>query len=193
MTKEQLTNEFLRALKDPIKKFTDAPSEASREVESMEKENASKKKELARVFGGTDSAAYKAAAAELDHEVHSSKPDRRSENAQRRRQIAEALMVVANEHRLPLQLKKPVKAGGSGAKGGGRRGRMTREQMNGAVQSVYDALPEKKGEFMAKSELAEKVGFDPQSVLLKMKREGTAQTNGMRGPGGAWRRGKKPS
>ena len=194
MTTDQLAQEIAKALKGPIEKFQDAPTSASKELAELEKKHSAKKKELAKVLSGTSSASYKAAAAELDQELQSSRPDKRSERANQRRQIAAAILEVAAEYRLPLQLKKAPKASRNGSgRSGGQRSRMTRAQMQEAVQQVYNALPEKKGEFISKADIAEKVGFDPQSVLLKMKRDGTATTNGMRGPGGAWQRGKKPA
>lgn len=192
MTSNQLVNQIRKAIKGPVEEFLKQPSEAAKEQETAKAQIEKAKQELAKTLGGKDNSAYKAAAASLDAEAKNTGVDGRSEQAARRREAAAALVEAAGDLKLPVRIKPNKKTGKPGRPRGSRK-RMTAAEMAGAVDKIHKALPDKKSEFISKSELAKKVGFDPSSVLLKMKRDGTAVSNGRRGVGGGWRRGKKPS
>ncbi len=193
MTKEQLIDQLHQAIAPTIEKFAAQPSPEAAQFDDHRKKLEKQKADASKVFD-EGSAAYNAAINAIDEELKGLKVDDRTQRKQNLQLAAEAMVTVGNMLRVPLKLRDTGKitakagkwTGSSG--GGGKRTRKTNEQMEQETQQVLKALPGSKKDFVSKSEIAGKVGFDPQSALLKLKREGEAESNGVRGAGGGWRR-----
>lgn len=115
-------------------------------------------------------------------------PDMKKLRARRLREVAEAVVIATNNMHLPLMLKKAGKA--SGSTGGGHN-RMSSADMGKACSAVVKALPSKSGKYLPKGEIAKKAKLDGATVtaaLGKLKRDGEAASNGMRGQAGGWRK-----
>ena len=115
-------------------------------------------------------------------------PDTKKLRAQRKREVAEAVIIATNSMHLPLMLKKAGKS--SGPTGGGHN-RMSSADMGQACSAVLKALPPKSGTYISKGDVAKKAKMDGATVtavLGKLKRDGEAASNGMRGQAGGWRK-----
>ena len=77
-----------------------------------------------------------------------------------------------------------------GHKDGGNR-RITKEETAKRTIVILGVLPARNQNFMPIAELGKRTKMDGVQIkagLTKLKREGQAVSNGMRGPGGGWRR-----
>ncbi|MEM7578212.1 MAG: hypothetical protein AAF328_12150 [Planctomycetota bacterium] len=189
MTKEQLADQLSKAITPVIEKFVAQPSPAAANVEA-ERVNLEKQKAGAAKVFDTGSAAYTAAVGAIDEELKGLKIDDRTQRKENLQLAALALVSVANTLRVPIKLKPATgkASSGSSAASGGKRTRKTNAQMEQEANAVLKALPSAKKDFVPKSDIANKVGFDPQSALLKLKRDDLAESNGVRGAGGGWRK-----
>ena len=192
MTQEELSQQLLSQIEDTINEFLDQPSPSAARGEDHREAIESAKAGLAKTLG-EDSASYRNAVAALEDDAASVEVSAKEQRKENLVLAAAALVDAAKELKLPVQVKqtKGGKPGRGGRGSGGRRRRMTASEMNDAVEKVFNALPKGANTYVSRNELREEVGFDPGSVLLKMKREGSAISNGRRGAGGGWRRGKK--
>lgn len=188
MTKEQLADQLSRAITPIVEKFAAQPSPAASELSDQRAALEKQKTDAAKVFD-ENSAAYAAAVSAIDDELKGLKIDDRTQRKQNLQLAAESMVIVANTLRVPIKLKTTgSKASSSSSGGGGKRTRKTNAQMEQEANTVLKALPSAKRDFAAKADIADKVGFDPQSALLKLKRDGCAESNGVRGAGGGWRK-----
>jgi hypothetical protein len=193
VTKEQLADQLNKAITPLIEKFIAQPSPEAADSDEHRSRLEKQKSDAAKVFE-EGSAALNAAISALEDEIKGLKIDGRTQQKQNRQLASEALIVVTNSLRLPVKLKNTGRGAGrsasaSGSAGGsGRRSRKTNEQMEQEANSVLKALPAASKDFVPKATIADKVGFDPQSALLKLKRDGYAESNGVRGAGGGWRK-----
>lgn len=115
-------------------------------------------------------------------------PDPAELKRQRLAEVAEAVVIACNNLRLPVQLKKMKPAKGSAAASGGR---MTKADMEATCKVIMGALPPKSGKYIGKAEIASKTKIDPARVnaaLQKLKRDGEAANNGVRGQAAGWRK-----
>ncbi|MEM1097986.1 MAG: hypothetical protein AAGH92_04280 [Planctomycetota bacterium] len=191
MTKEQLADQLSKSITPVIEKFAAQPSPAAAELGNQRTSLEKQRADAAKVLD-TGSAAYSAAVAAIDEELKGLKIDDRTQRKQNLQLAAEALVIVANTLRVPVKLKDTGRAAAkssSGAfSGGNKRSRKSNAQMEQEAAAVLKALPSAKKDFVAKADIADKVGFDPQSALLKLKRDELAESNGVRGAGGGWRK-----
>ena len=193
MTKEQLSDKLQSALTPIVESFVKQASPAASAQEDQRKA-IEERRENARKSLGDDDEAFRAANSVLDRQLDELKVSDADQRKENRRLAAEALVHVTNNLRLPLKLKPKNAAGtpGAGGKAGtandGRRNRKSGEVLAREVAAVVKALPRAASAFVPKSDITEKVGFDPTSALLKLKRTGEAVSNGRRGAGGGWRR-----
>ena len=191
MNQEELSQRLLDQIEDTINEFLDQPSPSAAANEDHREAIEHAKAGLAKTLG-EDSASYRNAVAALEEDAAGSKVPAREQRKENLTLAAAALVDAAKSLKLPIQVKATKNGkGGRTRKGSGRRRRMTAAQMQEAVSQVFDALPKGNNTFASRAELSETLGFDPGTVLLKMKREGSAISNGRRGAGGGWRRGKK--
>lgn len=197
MTKEQLSDALLRALQGPVEEFASQPSPAAKEAATKRAKLEADREKLAKVLG-EDSPGYGPAVEAIDSQLKSLKIDDRTQRKQNLQLVAEALIFVTNTLRIPVKLKDTGPARAPAATAAARatdgtastkpRTRRSPEAMQREAAAVLRVLPGAGRAFISKGEIAEKVGFDPQSALLKLKREGDAQSNGVRGAGGGWRK-----
>ncbi|MEM8783445.1 MAG: hypothetical protein AAGE65_11400 [Planctomycetota bacterium] len=186
MTKEQLIDQFSKSIGPVVEKFAAQPSPAAAELGDQRKKLEKQKADAGKVFD-EGSPAYNAAVAAIEDELKGLKIDDRTQRKQNLQLAAEALVVVANTLRVPVKLKDTGRSSAAAA-GSGKRARKTNAQMEQEATAVLKALPSSKRDFAPKANITEKVGFDPQSALLKLKRDGLAESNGVRGAGGGWRK-----
>ncbi len=102
---------------------------------------------------------------------------------------AVALKIAAKEAGVKLTLEN--RQGKSAPASGGKRPRMTKDEVEVATSALLKALPDNDGEYVGVSELAEKAGIDAtkaRTILQKLKKNDQAESNGMRGTGGGWHR-----
>lgn len=188
MTKEQLVDRIRQALSYELRSF----------LEQMTSEEQAYQAQIANATAQAEAAPFPEIAKawkEKAKDLQANKPDL---SAGRRQEAALALKVVANEFRLPLELRpsatettKSAKGAGKGVQAAKESGkRMKRSDMQKLLAAVIAALPA-DGAWARISELAEKAGAstgDVRSALLRLKREGQAQSNGRKGLAGAWKR-----
>lgn len=78
------------------------------------------------------------------------------------------------------------------ASSNGRKPRMSRSEVDELAARVLKVMPTAKSDnWISRAEIVEKAGVDNeslQSVLLKLKREAKAVSNGQRGSAGGWRK-----
>ncbi len=191
MTKEQFGTDLMKKLQPMVEQFVSQPSPRALEAREKLAEIESKKAGLAKVLGD-GSPAYKAAVRVLEDEEKNSRVNESFQRKQNLQLVAEAMIYVANELRIPLRLKDSGGPSAPASKGKvgstGKRFRKTAESMKQESDTVLKALPASNGKFVSKIDLQEKLGFDPTSALLKLKRDGEAASNGMRGTAGGWRK-----
>lgn len=192
MNKEQLTDKLRVAISPLIEEFSAQPSPGSAANEEKRKA-IEERREAVRKSLGEDDPAYRAASDVLDQALDGLKISDAHQRKENLRIAAEALIHVTNTLRLPVKLKTKTESGLSGGgkagtPGDGRRFRKTAKMLAEETTAVLKALPRSGSAFMPKGEINEKVGFDSTSALLKLKREGQANSNGRRGSGGGWRR-----
>ena len=118
-------------------------------------------------------------------------------NAEERRAALDKNLVANIKHACaqvgislePEQPEEPKQRKRKG--GGGKRSRLSSEQMKEATAAVLKVLPTKSGNHMSVSDVAKKAHIEPpvaKSALLKLKRAKKAETNGARGKAGGWRK-----
>ncbi len=196
MTKEHLIDTLSKTLTPIVEEFAAQPSPAALKAGEDRDKLEQQRANLGRALE-EGSPAYNAAAAAIDEQLKGLKIDDRTQRKQNLQLVAEATVVVANMLRVPLKLKdtsppasaaaaKTATPGSPAAPG--KRTRKSTAQMEQEARAVYKALPGASRDFIAKGEIADKVGFDPSSALLKLKRDGEAESNGVRGAGGGWRK-----
>jgi hypothetical protein len=192
VNKEQLGTDLLKKLEPMVEQFASQPSPRALEAREKLAEIEEKKAGAAKLLGeGT--AAYKAAVRALEEDEKACKVNESFQRKQNLQLFAEALVYVCNHLRVPVKLKDaggPTQSAGksSGGSGGGKRTRKTAEAMQQESDAVLKALPSASGKYVSKADIETKVGFDPTSALLKLKRDGDAESNGMRGSAGGWRK-----
>ncbi len=197
MTKEQLIDSLSKTITPLVDQFASQPSPAARQAEEERAKLEQQRTSLAKALE-EGSPAYNAAAAAIEEQLKGLKVDDRTQRKQNLQLAAEAVVVVANMLRVPVKLRdtgsnaaKPASASASASAtggGGGKRTRKSNAQMEQETNAVLKALPGASRGFVSKADIADKVGFDPSSALLKLKREGDAESNGVRGAGGGWRK-----
>ena len=190
MTKEQLIDSLSKVMTPLVEKFAEQPSPDAAAQDDHRKELETKREQLAKLLG-EGSSTYAAASADITDQLKSLKVDSRTQRKQNLQLAAEAVVTVANMLRVPLKLRDTGtgrSASASKVSSGGKRARKSNAQMAQETAAVLKALPSAKKDFVAKGVITDKVGFDPQSALLKLKRDGEAESNGVRGAGGGWRR-----
>ncbi len=194
MNKEQLSDKLQAAIHPLIEEFIGQPSPGASAKEE-ERAAVEKRRENARKSLGEEDPAFRAANDVLDQLLEALQVSSTDQKKENRRIAAEALIHVTNGLRLPVKLKPKSETGGrkpggrAGTAADGRRNRKTAEVLARETAAVVKALPRAAAAFVPKSDITEKVGFDPTSALLKLKREGVAVSNGRRGSGGGWRKG----
>ena len=195
MTKEQLIDALHKALQGPVEEFSAQPSPAAAAAETQRTQLEADRENLKKVLG-EDSPAFGPAVTAIDEQLKSLKIDERTQRKQNLQLVAEALIVVSNMLRVPIKLKDtgPVPTKPQAAKTASgdaptkTRTRKSSEEMERESNAVLRALPGASRPYISKGDIADKVGFDPSSALLKLKREGDAESNGVRGAGGGWRK-----
>ncbi len=161
MTKEQLSERIDSAISGMIKDFLSQPSpesiQAEKDFKALEEQ-----KQAARALG-EDSAAYKAAAKEIEKQQKALDQSDAKGQQTNRRQAAWAVVHVCNTLRVPVALKKaaPV-SGGNGAPAETRsRGRRPKEQIEQERAAILGAMSKKR---QSPQEIAEKADLDLDSV-----------------------------
>lgn len=192
MTKEQLSDKLRAAISPLIEDFSAQPSPGSSANEEKRKE-IEERREILRKGLGEDDPAYRAASDVLNQALDGLKLSESQQRKENLRIAAEALIHVTNTLRMPMKLKTKAESGlGAASKAGtstdGRRFRKTAKALAEETAAVMKILPRSNAGYMSKGEINEKVGFDATSALLKLKREGEANSNGRRGSGGGWRK-----
>ncbi|BAM02749.1 hypothetical protein [Phycisphaera mikurensis] len=189
MTKEQLSDKIRAALTPLVEDFVAQPSPGANATEEQ-RVAIERRRQSVRESLGEDDPAYKAASEVLDESLRNLSVSNASQKKENLRLVAEALVVVTNGLRVPVKLKPKGETRSSAAaqKTDGRRNRKSSETLAEETAAVLKALPRASAAFVPKSDITEKVGFDPTSALLKLKREGNAVSNGRRGAGGGWRK-----
>lgn len=189
-TKEQLADRLVKAMKKDLEAFIGQQSpeaaEAKAAYEELEKQKAAAAKAL-----GEDSAAYAGAVKAIEKEQSKLDTDDKKGEANNRKHAALALVIAAREFKLPVALRKSATSSGSGT---GSRSRMSTKELADACEVVLKALPAKSvpdDKCKSIGELADATNLDANTVksaLSKMKRDGSAESNGKRGTGGGWRK-----
>lgn len=195
MTKEHLIDALSKTLTPIIEEFAAQPSPAAQLADEKREKLESQRANLGKALE-EGSPAYNAAVSAIDEELKGLKIDDRTQRKQNLQLAAEAMVVVTNTLRVPLKLKDVNPPASSSAKASaagsttptGKRARKSTAQMEEETRAVYKALPGASRDFVSKGFVADKVGFDPSSALLKLKRDGEAESNGVRGAGGGWRK-----
>ena len=194
MTKTQLIDKLRSAVEPILTDFVAQPSPGASANEEQRKA-IEQRRENARKSMGDDDPGFQAASKVYDDELDGLKVSTSQQKKENQRLAAEALVAVTNELRIPVKLKKKSESGAAAPKGragterDGRKNRKSPETLEKEVAAVLKALPRATAGFVPKSEITKKVGFDPTSALLKLKRLGDAASNGRRGTGGGWRKG----
>jgi len=197
LTKERLVDLLRPAMKDPIDQYAAQKSAAATKAEADRAELEKVKAQL-----GADSPA----AAELDRAIKSLEHDPGTDRKARLREAAIAVVAVCNELGVPVEVKKPRSATGSGAastaslsaeegkKSGGKRKRTSPAEIERLSQLVRKSLPPAStSDARCKTieDITNETGLskdEVRSALSKLKREGDAESNGFRGPRGGWRK-----
>lgn len=182
ITKEMLADRIRSVVSHEVKAFLD----------QMSHEEAAYQAQIEEFKAQAAAATLKSVADAWKSEAKRLEADRPDTSATRRQAAAMAVLFITNELRLPLQLKgaaqeasKPAKA--AAEKSGKRMPRAVMQQLLGNLIKAFPA----DGSFIRIAELAEKTGADisdVRSALLRLKREGKAESNGRKGKGGAWKR-----
>lgn len=119
-----------------------------------------------------------------------------------RSNIAAAIVgaVRTVDKRIPLAVQRPAEATAASTTTPApantarstRKTRMTRAQVNELADKVLNVLPSaSSGQWLSRAEIVKRSGVDNeslQSVLIKLKRENQAESNGQRGSAGGWRK-----
>lgn len=189
-TKEQLGDRILKSIQKDVEAFIAQPSpeaeQAQREFDALEDQKKTAEKAL-----GTDSAAYKAALKAIEKEQAKLDTEDKKGQQNNRKHAAWAIVYVANHLKLPVMLKKAAlgERGGAGA-----RMRMSNAELADVAETVLADLPPKstKDENCKRlTEIGESTNLDSDTIkraLSKLKRDGKATSNGIRGGGGGWRK-----
>ena len=103
--------------------------------------------------------------------------------------VAVALKIAAKDAGVSLSFDGSKRRGSGG--NGATRHRMTKEESERYTSMMTKALPNKSGKFVGVSELARSCKLEvsqARTLLQKLKTKKQAETNGIRGSGGGWRR-----
>ena len=190
MSRDQLTNSIRDSIKGTVENFISQKSEAAQKAEAERAKLQEFKQQL-----GEGSLALKG----IEKAIRDLEHDPSADEKVRRQEAAFALVTFANELKLPVQLAKRSRRSSSGTRAsrgssGGGGGRMSQDEMERVADAVYDTLPPAgttDDECLSKDEIADQAGVDRSaldSALLKLRRDGKAETNGKRGPSAGWRR-----
>ena len=124
---------------------------------------------------------------ELEKRIHELEAEHRSIDAD----ISTALQHAARDAGIKVNLKRshetPVRSNGM---------RMRRTDMDRITVVLLNSLPNDQQDFVSKSALANKTKLSADQVnagLIRLRREGRAASNGLRGSQAGWRRGKSQS
>ncbi len=183
MSKEQLTDQIRDAISPLVERYAAQKSQRAIDMEKQAEEI-----ELMRKKLGEDSPAYKA----LQGAIDMLEADPGADRKQRLEDASLAVVAAGNDLGLKLRLRR--QPGRTAGKTSGRRTRMSSADSADMAEKVLGVLPPpstKTEKCMSKEDIAQKTGIDSsklQSVLLRLKREGKAESNGKRGLAGGWRR-----
>ncbi|MEM7682339.1 MAG: hypothetical protein AAF288_10330 [Planctomycetota bacterium] len=187
MTREQLADRLGELLRPVIDRYADQKSALALRAEAE-----IHKIEQLKTTLGADSPAV----AKLQEAVEALDYNGASNRKMRMEEASFALVHAANSLGLKIQLRSAGKGRGrpAGSTGGAKRTRMTRAAIADAAAQILKTLPPKNtgdDNCKAKGDIAEDTGLPQSAVdsaLLRLKREGKAESNGRRGAGGGWRR-----
>ncbi len=197
MTKEQLADQLQPAITKLITDFVAQKSPESQKAQEALDALEEDKAKVIRALGGADSPAAKAAIAAIQKQQDSLTLDPSKDQMHNRRHAAWALVHAANNLKLPVRLREDTRRSQGPAPTAERqRSRITKADLTAATDAVYRVLPPagtRDTDCLAVDAIATASGLDKdltRSALGKLKRDGRAESNGRRGPGGGWRRVK---
>lgn len=181
LTKEQLSDRIRQAISADLRAFLEQKSPVEAEHQAK----------IAQALAQAEAAPFPEIAKAWKEKAKQFAAEKPDQSAARRQEAALALKIVANEFRLPLELRVAAGDAPKSAKSAKESGkRMKRSEMQKLLSDLLAAFPT-GGAWIRIAELAEKTGADVsdvRSALLRLKREDKVESNGRKGMAGAWKR-----